>query len=103
MDGTRTFTSTGTSGQTHVYTFASGTFHDSDAPEESDGTYTYSANNSSATLNLVYTGPATFVGDKHNITMTFTAKDTGTFHSIYTRGDGTEITIDGTFQFEPIP
>jgi hypothetical protein len=35
--------------------------------------------------------------------MTFTAKDHGTFHSIYTRGDGTEITIDGDFDFEPIP
>jgi hypothetical protein len=102
MFGTRTFTSTGTSGQTHTYTFGSGTFHDSDSPEESDGTFTYSANNSTATLNLTYTSPATFVGDKHNISMTFTEKDRGTFQSTYTRGDGTEITINGTFEFQPL-
>lgn len=103
MLGTRTFTSTGPTGQTHTYTFGNGTFHDSDSPEEADGTFTYSANNSSATLALVYTAPTDFVGDRHTMTMTFTAKDRGTFESAYTRGDGTQITINGTFEIEAMP
>jgi len=103
MAGTRTFTSTGSTGQTHTYTFNSGHFHDSDPPEEADGTYTYSANNSTATLDLTYTGPADFVGDRHQITLNFTSKDRGTFQSTYTRGDGTTIVINGNFDFTPIP
>ena len=103
MQGTRTFTSTGPNGQTHTYTFGNGTFHDSDAPEESDGTFTYTAGRSSATLVLNYTAPASFAGDKHTLTMTFKAKDQGTFTSNYAKDDGTEITINGNFQFEPIP
>ncbi len=103
MLGTRTFTSTGPSGQTHIYTFGNGNFHDSDSPEEADGTYQYSPGNGSATLNLVYTGPEDFVGDTHNMTLSFTSKDRGNFDSTYTRGDGTTITINGTFQFEAIP
>lgn len=101
--GTRTFTSTGTSGQTHTYTFGNGTYHDSDPPEEADGTFVYSANNSSATLSLTYTSPADFVGDRHVMTMTFSARDRGTFQSTYTRGDGTTITINGDFEFQPLP
>lgn len=103
MFGTRTFTSTGPSGQTHTYTFSADTFHDSDAPEESDGTYTYSASSSAATLNLVYTGPVDFEGDRHNLTLNFTAKDRGTFQSTYVRGDGTSIVINGDFEFEALP
>jgi hypothetical protein len=102
MFGTRTFTSTGPTGQTHTYTFGNGTFHDSDAPEESDGTFVYNATRSHATLDLTYTGPTSFTGDKHNLTMTFTSKDKGTFQSTYDRGDGTIITINGNFEFQPI-
>ena len=97
MLGTRTFTSTGPVGQTHTYTFSSTKFHDSDPPEESDGNYTYSAGNSSAVLDLHYTSPAGFVGDNHHIEMNFTERDKGSFQSVYTRGDGTAITINGTF------
>ncbi len=103
MFGTRVTTSTGTSGQTHTYTFSSNTFHDSDSPEESGGTYTYTAGSSSATLHLVYTGPADFVGDRHDLNMTFLTKDHGNFDSTYTRGDNTTITITGTFEFDPLP
>jgi hypothetical protein len=103
MFGTRTFTSTGPNGQTHTYTFGNGTFHDSDAPEESDGTFVYNAGNSTATMQLNYTRPSTFAGDSQQWTMTFTAKDKGTFQSTYTRGDGTAITINGNFEFQPIP
>jgi hypothetical protein len=95
--GTRTFTSTGPVGQTHVYTFSSTKFHDSDPPEESDGNYTYAAGNSSAVLDLHYTSPSGFVGDNHHIEMNFTEQDKGNFQSVYTRGDGTAITINGTF------
>lgn len=102
MSGTRTFTSTGPSGQTHVYTFGNGTFHDSDSPEESGGTFTYTASNSAATLDLQYTSPATFVGDSHHLTMTFSGKDQGTFQSTYNRGDGTTIVINGNFQIDSI-
>ena len=100
MFGTRTFTSTGTSGQTHTYTFTATTFHDSDAPEESGGTYTYNASNSHATLELSYNTPASFRGDHHSLTMTFNAKDQGTFESNYMRGDGTQIVINGTFEIQ---
>lgn len=100
MLGTRTFTSTGPSGQTHTYTFSGDRFHDSDPPEESDGRFTYSANNSAATLELVYTRPTTFVGDRHRLTLNFTQRDRGNFESVYTRGDGTTIVINGVFEFE---
>jgi len=100
MFGTRTFTSTGTSGQTHTYTFTATTFHDSDAPEESGGTYTFSASNSHATLELSYNTPTSFKGDHHSLTMTFNAKDQGTFESTYSRGDGTQIVINGTFEIQ---
>jgi hypothetical protein len=103
MEGTRTFTSTGTSGQTHTYTFGNGSFHDSDSPEESDGTFVYHGGKSTATLNLTYTGPVTFAGDTQQWTLNFTAKDRGTFQSTYNRGDGTTITINGTFAFQPLP
>ena len=103
MIATRTFTSTGPTGQTHTYTFASGTFHDSDPPEEADGNFSYSANNSAATLTLNYTAPTDFIGDRHEITLTFSSKDRGGFQSTYTRGDGTEIVINGDFEFVPIP
>jgi hypothetical protein len=103
MFATRRFTSTGPNGQTHEYTFNNGMFHDSDPPEESDGTYQYTAGNSSATLTLNYTGPAGFVGDQHHLNLTFTAKDSGVFTSTYTRADSTQITINGDFQFDPIP
>jgi hypothetical protein len=103
MSGIRTFTSTGSNGQTHTYTFGNGTFHDEDGAEQADGTFVYNANNSHATLTLNYTGPQTFVGDKHELSMNFSAKDSGDFQSTYTRGDQTIITINGTFSFEPIP
>jgi hypothetical protein len=103
MFGTRTFTSTGPNGQTHTYTFGNGTFHDEDGPEQADGTFVYNANNSAATLTFNYLTPAEFAGDTHVLTMTFTEKDRGTFRSTYNRGDGTAITINGDFVFEPIP
>jgi hypothetical protein len=101
--GTRTFTSTGPTGQTHTYTFSGNMFHDSDPPEESDGTFTYNANNSHATLVFNYTTPAEFVGDRHELDMQYTARDRGTFTSTYTRGDGTVIVINGTFELDPLP
>ena len=103
LAGTRTQTSTGPVGQTHTYTFGNGTFHDSDGDEQADGTYTYVAGNSTATLNLVYTAPQIFNGDKHDLTMTFNQKDRGRFTSTYTRADQTQITISGDFVFDPIP
>jgi hypothetical protein len=103
MLGTRRVTSTGPNGQTHTYTFGNGTFHDSDGPEQADGTFVYNADRSAATLTLDYTSPAEFEGDHHVLTMQFTQKDRGTFQSTYTRGDGTTITISGDFSFEPIP
>jgi hypothetical protein len=103
MQGTRTFTSTGPNGQTHTYTFGNGTFHDEDGPEQADGRFVYNASNSQATLTLNYETPAEFTGDRHVLTMNFTQKDRGQFQSTYTRGDGTAITINGDFNFEPIP
>jgi hypothetical protein len=102
MQATRVFTSTGPNGQTHTYTFGNGTFHDSDPPEETDGVFTYNATNSRATLTLDYKSPREFFADKHQMTMVFQAKDRGTFESTYTRGDGTQIIINGTFEFTPI-
>jgi hypothetical protein len=100
MFGTRTFTSTGPVGQTHIYTFTASTFHDSDAPEEADGNYTYTANGDSAILMLNYTAPEDFSGDRHDIQLNFNESTRGTFTSTYTRQDGTTITINGTFEFQ---
>lgn len=99
MLGTRTFTSTGPVGQTHVYTFTQNTFHDSDPPEESDGNYTYSATGNTASLVLNYTSPAEFQGDRHEMTLNFQEVGRGTFTSSYVRDDGTVITINGNFEF----
>lgn len=98
MLGTRTATSTGPKGQTHVYTFTSRSFHDSDPPEESDGNYTYTPNGDRANLVLDYTRPKAFDGDHHDIQMTFISETKGTFTSVYTRKDGTVINIDGYFE-----
>ena len=100
MFGTRTFTSTGPVGQTHVYTFSGSSFHDSDPPEESDGNYVYAANGDQATLTLNYTGPKGFDGDKHEWQMTFHTTTAGKFESVYTRRDGTVIIIRGNFTLE---
>ena len=99
MLGTRTYTSTGPSGQTHVYTFDSSTFHDSDPPEESDGNYIWTPSGDTAKLELDYTRPKFFAGDHHQLELTFTSETQGTFTSTYTRGDGTVIVINGTFEF----
>ena len=100
MYGTRTFTSTGPVGQTHVYTFTINTFHDSDPPEESDGAYLYQPSGNEASLSLNYYSPAGFNGDKHELQMTFHTSDAGVFQSLYTRRDGTVIRINGTFTLE---
>lgn len=100
MFGTRTFTSTGPTGQTHVYTFSGNNFHDSDPPEESDGNYTYSVSGNTARLLLNYTSPREFRGDRHELDMVFTSDTRGTFTSTYTRGDGTAIVINGDFEIE---
>jgi hypothetical protein len=100
MFGTRTFTSTGPVGQTHVYTFSGNNFHDSDPPEESDGSYTYTAKGDQANLTLNYTSPSGFDGDKHEVQMTFHTDTAGAFDSVYTRRDGTVITIRGNFTLE---
>lgn len=100
MYGTRTFTTTGPVGQTHVYTFALNTFHDSDPPEESDGEYVFQPSGDEATLTLNYQEPAGFSGDKHEMNMTFHTETAGVFESIYTRRDGTVIRINGTFTLE---
>lgn len=98
--GTRTFTSTGPVGQTHVYTFTGSAYHDSDPPEESDGAYVYEPSRNRARLTLNYYSPRMFNGDKHIIEMRFQSSTTGTFESIYTRRDGTMIAINGTFRIE---
>ena len=100
MLGTRTFTTTGPVGQTHVYTFSVNTFHDSDPPEESDGGYIYQPSGNNAMLTLNYFSPQFFNGDKHELQMTFHTGDAGVFESIYTRRDGTVIRINGTFELE---
>jgi hypothetical protein len=100
MFGTRTFTSTGPVGQTHVYTFSGNSFHDSDPPEESDGSYTYSASGDQANLTLNYDRPKGFDGDKHELQMTFHTDTAGAFDSVYTRRDGTVIIIRGNFTLE---
>lgn len=100
MYGTRTFTSTGPVGQTHVYTFSLNTFHDSDPPEESDGVYLYEPNGDEAQLTLDYRSPAFFDGDKHEMRMTFHTENAGVFESLYTRRDGTVIRINGTFTID---
>ena len=100
MYGTRTYTSTGPVGQTHTYTFSVNTFHDSDPPEESDGSYLYTPNGNDATLDLSYHSPAGFNGDKHALNMTFHTETAGVFDSTYTRRDGTVIQINGTFRIE---
>lgn len=100
MFGTRTYTSTGPVGQTHVYTFSSNTFHDSDPPEESDGTFIYEPSGDGAKLTLNYHSPAGFNGDKHELNMTFHTEAAGNFESIYTRKDGTVIVINGSFRLE---
>jgi hypothetical protein len=100
MLGTRTFTSTGPMGQTHVYTFAGNTFHDSDPPEESDGSFAYEADGDHATLTLAYYAPENFNGDRHEIRMTFHTEESGVFESMYTRQDGTLIRINGTFDLQ---
>jgi hypothetical protein len=100
MYGTRTFTSTGPVGQTHVYTFSGNSYHDSDPPEESDGNYVYAANGDQATLTLNYTRPKSFDGDRHEWQMTFHTATAGNFESVYTRRDGTVIIIRGNFTLE---
>ncbi len=100
IHGTRTFTSTGSVGQTHVYTFTGSNFHDSDPPEESDGQYVYQPAGDRAALTLSYTAPREFNGDRHEMELTFTSASGGTFESVYTRRDGTMIQINGTFQIE---
>lgn len=100
MHGTRTFTTTGPVGQTHIYTFAGSTFHDSDPPEESDGAYTYAPAADRADLTLNYYSPKSFNGDLHELHLVFTGVESGTFQSVYTRRDGTVIRINGTFQIE---
>jgi len=100
MYGTRTFTSTGPVGQTHVYTFSGNSYHDSDPPEESDGNYVYAANGDQATLTLNYTRPRGFDGDRHEWQMTFHTPTAGNFESVYTRRDGTVIVIRGNFTLE---
>ena len=100
MLGTRTFTSTGPVGQTHVYTFSANGFHDSDPPEESDGVYTYTPDRDRATLTLAYFAPQEFNGDRHEWSMNFRTETSGTFQSVYTRRDGTVIRINGDFQIQ---
>ena len=100
MYGTRTFTSTGPVGQTHVYTFAANTFHDSDPPEESDGSYVYQPSGNTASIVFSYQSPAGFNGDRHELQLTFQGAEAGAFESVYTRRDGTVIRIDGTFTLE---
>ncbi len=97
MLATRTFTSTGPVGQTHTYTFSNNGFHDSDAPEESDGNYVYHPNGDNASLELNYTSPASFDGDKQDMQMRFDTTSSGAFTSTYNRDDGTMIQINGTF------
>ncbi|MDB6040048.1 MAG: hlyA 5 [Verrucomicrobiales bacterium] len=98
ITGTRVWTTTGTSGQSHHYTFNhGGHFHDSDGQEQATGRYQYQANDSTASLILNYTGPADFSGDHHELNMTYTSVNGGTFSSHYTKNDGTEITILGDF------
>jgi hypothetical protein len=98
LSGTRTFTSTGASGQTHVYTFNATTFHDSDPPEESDGTYTWRANGDEGSLVLNYNSPEEFSGDRHELELSFAREDGGTFTSTYIRRDSTAIVINGDFE-----
>lgn len=100
MYGTRTFTTTGPVGQTHVYTFSMSTFHDSDPPEESDGIYVYQPSGNEANLTLNYQSPEFFNGDAHGLQMTFHTETAGVFESVYTRRDGTVIRINGTFRLE---
>ena len=100
LHGTRTFTSTGPVGQTHVYTFSGNNFHDSDPPEESDGMYNYAPNGDHALLTLAYETPREFSGDRHEMALTFETETSGTFESTYTRRDGTMIQINGTFRIE---
>ena len=100
MYGTRTYTSTGPVGQTHVYTFTGSSFHDSDPPEESDGSYIYEPAGNHATLTLNYYAPRVFNGDHHALEMSFNTASSGTFESVYTRRDGTTIQINGTFRME---
>lgn len=98
LTGTRVWTSTGTSGQSHHYTFNhGGHFHDSDSPEQATGRYQYEAGDETASLVLDYTGPADFAGDHHELSMTFTSVNGGTFTSHYAKNDGTQITILGVF------
>ena len=100
MLATRTFTSTGPVGQTHTYTFTNTSFHDSDPPEESAGRYDYHPDQGSASLDLDYTTPASFSKDTQQLEMRFDTPTTGIFTSTYTRGDGTVIQINGTFEFQ---
>jgi hypothetical protein len=99
--GTRRWTSTGPMGQTHRYTFAPNhMFHDSDKPEQACGTWKYEASGDRATLVLDYTGPSDFVGDHHELEMTFTDTTKGTFTSRYDKNDKTVITILGDFELD---
>ena len=100
LHGTRTFTSTGPVGQTHVYTFSGTNFHDSDPPEESEGAYNYAPDGDHALLTLAYESPREFNGDRHEMALTFETQTSGTFESTYTRRDGTMIQINGTFRIE---
>jgi hypothetical protein len=98
LTGTRVWTSTGTSGQSHHYTFNhGGHFHDSDSPEQATGRYSYQPHDGTASLVLDYTGPADFSGDHHELLLTFTSVNGGTFTSHYAKNDGTQITILGDF------
>jgi hypothetical protein len=98
LTGTRVWTSTGTSGQSHHYTFNhGGHFHDSDSPEQATGRYSYQPHDTTASLVLDYTGPADFSGDHHELSLTFTSVNGGTFTSHYAKNDGTQITILGDF------
>lgn len=99
LAGTRLWTTTGTSGQTHYYTFHNnGRFHDTDNDEQAAGKYLYQRlTDKTARLVLSYEGPGDFTGDHHEIEMTFNSPADGVFTSQYTRNDRVKIKVDGKF------
>ncbi|HYE32083.1 MAG TPA: hypothetical protein VEH27_11685, partial [Methylomirabilota bacterium] len=100
LAGTREWTTTGTSGQTHYYTFTpDGRFHDTDNDEQASGSYTYERTGpNTARLQLFYEGPGDFTGDYHDIDLNFQNGVGGKFDSHYMRNDHTAIIVKGAFE-----
>jgi hypothetical protein len=103
LDG-RSMRLTRATGQTHTFTFTGTLFHDSDPPEEGDGTYSFARTGADADLRLHYlssSGPVNLAGDRYEIRLSYLSELNGTYNGTYTANDGAILPQSGTFVFDP--